>query len=76
MKLVELFQSDFGENPQKTTHDTLAQLALDDSRKPMITLAKLHTLRKMREFRRFEDLKKKSLLNIMYSTPSNDGGMM
>ena len=74
MKLFELFDNDLGQNPQKSLDDELAQLRMNDTRKPTVTLAKLHTLRKIREFKRFEDLKRKSLINIMYGTPSDDSG--
>ena len=70
MKIMEMFDSDFGENPQKTTNDKHATKYLDDTRKPKITLAKLNQLRKLREFKRFQKMKRTSLVNIMYGKKS------
>lgn len=71
MKLTEMFQSDFGENPQKTDKDKLATRLLNDTRKPKITLAKLNQLRKLREFKKFQKMKRTSLINIMYGKPAS-----
>jgi hypothetical protein len=70
MKLTEMFQSDFGENPQETEKDKIATKFLSDTRKPKITLAKLNQLRKLREFKKFQKMKRTSLINIMYGKPS------
>lgn len=74
MKVSNLFESDFGENGQKTLRDRLAQKRLDDTRKPAITLAKLNKLRKLREFKRFQELKRDSLVGIMYGKHDDSGG--
>jgi hypothetical protein len=71
MKLTEMFQSDFGETPQKTPNDKIATKHLSDTRKPKITLQKLNQLRKLREFKKFQKLKRTSLINIMYGSPSD-----
>lgn len=74
MKLNELFESDdFGQPSMKTTNDKLAQLKIDDTRKPKITLKKLNSLRKLREFKKFEDLKRQSLVSIMYGGGGDTG---
>jgi hypothetical protein len=74
MKLINLFESDFGDNAQKTTDDDLTKRRLDDTRKPKITLSKLNKLRKLRELKRFQELKRDSLINIMYGPDSGGGG--
>lgn len=74
MTLNEIFQSDFGETPQKGLNDQLAKLHFDDTRKPKITLEKLNKLRKLRELKKFQELKKDSLVSIMYGKPSSDAG--
>lgn len=73
MKLVDLFESDFGENGVAGTNDQIATRNLDDTRKPKITLSKLNKLRKLRELKRFHDLKNDSLVGIMYSKPDSGG---
>jgi hypothetical protein len=75
MKLNELFESSVGgSNNQKTHEDQLLTLKIGDKRKPKITLKKLNSLRKLREFKRFEDLKNKSLVQKMYGSGGDDLG--
>lgn len=75
MLLFELFDNDVGQNPIKTANDELVQLDLKDTRKPQITLAKLNSLRKLRDYRKFLDLKHASLVSILYGDNKSDGGM-
>lgn len=75
MKLDDLFNSDFGENPVKTTNDEHATLKLGDTRKPCITLGKLNNLRKLREFKRFQEMKRDSTVATMYGGGGSDDGM-
>lgn len=75
MILNELFESEVGgETPQETTDDMITRLKKEDKRKPKITLKKINTLRKLREFKRFEELKNKSLVQTMYGGGEDDGG--
>ena len=52
----------------QTIDDELAKRDLNDTRKPSITLKSLNKLRKMRELRRFEQVKEKDFLPIMYGS--------
>ena len=73
MELNELFESSVGGNSNQKTHeDQLLTLKIGDKRKPKITLKKLNSLRKLREFKRFEDLKNKSLVQKMYGSGGDD----
>jgi hypothetical protein len=73
MKLVDLFESDFGDTDQKTINDRHAQKQIDDTRKPKITLARINKLRKLRELKKFQELKRDSLINIMYGEQGDAG---
>lgn len=74
MLLVELFNSDFGEDSRQTANDNLAKKRIGDKRKPQITLQKLNSLRKLRELKKFEKLKQQSLVKIMYGKSSDGAG--
>jgi len=78
MKLFELFESVNdsigGSTDQKTHDDELLTLKIEDKRKPKITLKKLNSLRKLREFKRFEDMKQQSLVQKMYGAGADDMG--
>lgn len=75
MKLNELFESSVGgDNAQKTHQDEITRLKLDDKRKPKITLKKINSLRKLREFKRFEEIKHQSLVQKMYGGAEDTSG--
>lgn len=75
MKLNDLFDSDFGENPIQTLDDQHGTLKIGDTRKPCITLGKLNNLRKLREFKRFQEMKRDSTVATMYGSGPSDDGM-
>jgi hypothetical protein len=47
---------------------------LDDTRKPVLTLATLNRLKRMRALRKLEALKREDLIAVMYAAPSDAGG--
>lgn len=47
---------------------------IDDTRKPILTLAALNRLKRMRALRKLEKLKRQDLLGIMYAAPEPDAG--
>ena len=49
---------------------------IDDTRRPRFTLEHLNTLRKVREFRNYEQINRKEMLSKIYSPPNpEEGGM-
>lgn len=54
-------------NSFKGTNDKAFKKSLNDTRKPQITLRALNRLRKIRELEKFEKIKQKQFLEIMYS---------
>lgn len=57
----------------KSYNDTLDVKNINDSRKPQVFLKDLNKLRKMRELRRYDELKRKEFLPIMYGSPEEGG---
>ena len=47
--------------------------AIDDTRRPRFTLEHLNKLRKVREFRRYEQTNRKELLSKIYMPPPEEG---
>ena len=47
---------------------------LDDTRKPLLTLAILNRLKRMRALKKLEALKRQDLLSVMYAAPEADAG--
>ena len=48
---------------------------IDDTRRPRFTLEHLNTLRKVREFRNYEQINRKEMLSKVYAPPAEEGGM-
>ena len=49
--------------------------AIDDTRRPRFTLEHLNKLRKVREFRRYEQTNRKEILSKIYAPPPEEGAM-
>lgn len=47
---------------------------ISDSRKPKLTLYHLNKLKKIKTMRKLEQLKRNSLLGVMYGIPKEDSG--
>jgi hypothetical protein len=57
-------------------HDHYNVALIDDTRRPRFTLEHLNTLRKVREFRNYEQINRKEMLSKVYSPPNpEEGGM-
>ena len=66
MNVQELVNDDFGNNAQETDNNTIAQRKLGDSRKPVITLASLGKLRRLKELKKFQEYRRNDLAKLMY----------
>ena len=76
MKLVEFYQSPDEMStgyydPAKDEHNARH---LDDTRKPILTLAALNRLKRMRALRKLEKLKRQDLFGVMYAAPDEAAG--
>lgn len=74
MKIME-FDSTQGmpQGMYDASSDTLNAADIMDTRKNKLTLKDLNKLKKLRAFRRLEDLKRQDTLGIIYGEPA-DGG--
>lgn len=50
--------------------DKFTARSVDDTRKPMLSLAQLNKLRKVREIKRAEDIEHEKFVRVMYSSQS------
>lgn len=66
--------SDF-DTAYKTYDDHLDVKNINDVRKPQIFLKDLNKLRKMRELRKYDQLKRSEFLPIMYGSPTGTEGL-
>lgn len=66
MNVQELVNDDFGNNAQETDDNTIAQRKLGDHRKPVITLASLGKLRRLKELKKFQEYRRNDLAKLMY----------
>lgn len=55
-------------------YDNLELRRLDKVRKKRITLRSLNRLRKVREFKKLEKLRRETIVGKMYAAPSDTGG--
>jgi len=55
--------------------DEYNQRHLTDTRKPALTLAHLHKLKKMRAARNLENLVRRDVLDMLYGAPDEQAGM-
>ncbi len=53
-------------------NDKFSIALIDDTRRPRFTLKHLNNLRKMKEFKKFEHIKRLSLLKQIYSPEQED----
>ncbi len=77
MKLFELCES-MPRGMYDATTDTVTKAAVDDTRKARLTLKDLNRLKKLRAFRKFQDLKRRDQLSSIYGQGEGDddgGGM-
>lgn len=56
------------------TSDKLAKASMDDTRKNVLTLKDLNRLKKLRAFRRLEDLRHQDSLAMIYGQTGDDDG--
>lgn len=74
MKIMEFDQRATQTGFYDPARDEVNTRHLDDTRKPVLTLAILNRLKRMRALKKLEALKKQDLLGIMYAAPEGDGG--
>lgn len=74
MKIFEFDKNEVSTGYYDPARDDFNKRHVDDTRKPVLTLAALNRLKKMRALRKLEKLKRQDLLGIMYSAPAEGGG--
>ena len=74
MKIFEFDKSAASTGYYDPARDEFNKRHIDDTRKPVLTLAALNRLKKMRALRKLEKLKRQDLLGVMYSAPAEGGG--
>lgn len=76
--MMKIYEFDQNSNPgmYSAANDTLTKRKIEDTRKDKLTLADLNRLKKLRAFRRLEDLKRQDLLSVIYGQPEEDDGGM
>lgn len=74
MKIMEFDQQAIQTGFYDPARDEANTRHLDDTRKPILTLAILNRLKRMRALKKLEALKKQDLLGIMYAAPEGDSG--
>jgi len=74
MKIFELDNRDVESGYYDASQDEYHKRHLDDTRKPVLTLAALNRLKRMRALKKLEALKRQDLLAVMYAQPSAEGG--
>lgn len=74
MKIYEFDQREVSTGYYDPARDDMTRRNLDDTRKPLLTLAILNRLKRMRALKKLEALKRQDLLSVMYAAPEGDGG--
>ncbi len=74
MKIYEFDQRDVETGYYDPSKDDMQKRNLDDTRKPLLTLAILNRLKRMRALKKLEALKRQDLLSVMYAAPEADAG--
>jgi hypothetical protein len=74
MKILEFDQESIQTGYYDPSKDEINTYHLDDTRKPVLTLAALNRLKRMRALRKLETLKRQDLLQVMYSSPDEGAG--
>jgi len=79
MKLVEFDDGQMPLGVYDPREDEVDTQQMDDTRKPRLTLKDLNRLKKLRAFRKLEDLKRQDYLAVIYGQGDEDdeggGGM-
>lgn len=70
--LDEIFES--RDDSMYDPEDDQTVYKLTDTRKPKLTLQILNNLRKYREFKKNEDVRRASVVSVVYATPSDQSG--
>lgn len=73
MKLFE-FDEPMAKGMYDATTDDVSVAKMDDTRKPRLTLRDLNRLKKLRAFRKLQDLKRQDQLAIIYGQGDGDDG--
>jgi hypothetical protein len=76
MKILEFDQASIETGYYDPSKDEFNARHLDDTRKPVLTLAALNRLKRMRALRKLEKLKRQDLLGVMYAAPAEAPGGM
>jgi hypothetical protein len=71
MKLYE-FDENMPKGMYDATRDVVGKAKLTDTRKDVLTLGDLNRLKKLRAFRRLQDLKRQDTLTIIYGQGDGD----
>jgi hypothetical protein len=74
MKILEFEQRDLETAFYDPSKDEFNKRHLDDTRKPVLTLAILNRLKRMRALRKLEALKREDLVAVMYAPAPDAGG--
>ncbi len=74
MKIYEFDQREVETGYYDPSKDDMQKRNLDDTRKPLLTLAILNRLKRMRALKKLEALKRQDLLSVMYAAPEADAG--
>lgn len=74
MKIYEFDQREVETGYYDPERDDMTKRNLDDTRKPLLTLAILNRLKRMRALKKLEALKRQDLLSVMYAAPEADAG--
>ena len=74
MKIYEFDQREVETGYYDPARDEMQKRNLDDTRKPLLTLAILNRLKRMRALKKLEALKRQDLLSVMYAAPEADAG--
>lgn len=74
MKIYEFDQREVETGYYDPASDDMSKRNLDDTRKPLLTLAILNRLKRMRALKKLEALKRQDLLSVMYAAPEADAG--
>lgn len=73
MKLFELNDS-MAKGFYDPTSDEVSAAQIESTRKPRLTLKDLNRLKKLRAFRKLQDLKRQDHLATIYGQADDDGG--
>jgi predicted RNA-binding protein with PUA-like domain len=74
MKIMEFDASQVSTGYYDPARDEYNTRHITDTRKPVLTLASLNRLKRMREQRKLESLKREDLLSVMYAAPEPEAG--